>query len=316
MDRLPRMVGVTMRSLRSRPLLLALLLVLFGGVAVAGNPTLRAIAQRPFAAQGTVVVPDRFVRAWDPVTVFFDSARGTPGPEDHPERWVTMAPEHPGAWTWLDGRTLQFRPAVPWPALARYGWTVDGHTTELTTLMAPPAQTSPSDGEEGLSPVETITLGFSEKLDPEALRHMVGIELRPLPGIDASAARWLSPSDLSIKAMEEPPADGQTWTPPLTMTPPPEPDTGSAPEEGEGSGDTGGGGRSGDTGRRPEAPPVALHRYVLTLATPIPLGTRAILHFRLSRDDSARDSVHEVAFSTAEPFRVQALGCEIGRAHV
>lgn len=142
------------------------------------------------------MVPDRFVRAWDPVTVFFESARGPVGkgtgvPEDAPERFVTVTPAHPGAWTWLDAKTLQFKPAEMWPALARYAWTVDGRTTEVATLMTPPSATLPTDGAEGLGPVETITLTFGERLEPEALARMVSIELRPLPGVDAKAARWL-----------------------------------------------------------------------------------------------------------------------------
>jgi hypothetical protein len=44
-------------------------------------------------ADGAKVVPERFLRSWDPVTLFFDRDRGpqTGGPEDAPERVVTMA---------------------------------------------------------------------------------------------------------------------------------------------------------------------------------------------------------------------------------
>ncbi|MES2638037.1 MAG: alpha-2-macroglobulin family protein [Myxococcota bacterium] len=294
---------------RSR-LLLALIVFLLGGVAIASSPALRAIAQRPFAAQGTVVVPDRFVRAWDPVTIFFDSARGPAagGPEDAPERFVRVTPDHPGAWTWLDGKTLQFRPAEMWPALARYAWTVDGRTTEVATLMTPPSATLPVDGAEGLGPVETITLTFTERLDPSALARMVSIELRPLPGVDAKAARWLGNADFRVKAMEETPPEGRSWSPPDAGGEAGTEDTGSADTGSEGSGDSGG---SSDTGSSSEIVTVANsgHRYVLTLDAPIPLGTRAIVHFRLSRDDAATESVADVSFATAEPFRLARLGC-------
>src|SRR5207244_4343203 len=135
-------------------------------------------ATRPAAATGMVVVPDHFLRRWDPVTVFFaqDVGPAKGGPEDHPERLVTLSPSHPGAFTWLDARTLQFRPAEPWPPLARFA-------------RAGPAT------------------------------------------------------------------------------------------------------------------------YVLELASPVPLGTRAVVHLRLSLDDDAAESFAEVAFSTAEPFRVIELGC-------
>ncbi len=294
--------------------LLGLAIFLLGGVAIAGSPTLRAIAQRPFAEHGTVVVPDRFVRPWDPVTVFFEGARGPAagGPEDAPERIVTFTPDHPGAWTWLDAKTLQFRPAEMWPALERYAWTVDGRTTEVATLMTPPSATLPADGAEGLGPVETITLTFAERLDAAALARMVTIELRPLPGVDAATARWLGSADFRVKALEETPPAGRSWSPPAPGEDTEEggADTG-APSPDAPSPDTGGSVEpTGDTGSQDIVNvPSTAHRYVLTLDTPIPLGTRAIVHFRLSRDDAAAESVADVAFATAEPFRVARLGC-------
>src|SRR3954447_24497499 len=71
-------------------------------------------------ADGIKVVPDRFLRSWDPITIFFDSDIGPTkgGPEDHPERLVTLRPEAPGAWQWLGPRALQFRPADEWKPLS------------------------------------------------------------------------------------------------------------------------------------------------------------------------------------------------------
>src|SRR6185369_14311557 len=82
-------------------------------------------AARPAGRAGTIVVPDRLLRSWDPVTVFFDHDLGPAGggPEDDAGRLVRFAPSHPGAFTWLDARTLQFKPAEAWPPLARYVWT-------------------------------------------------------------------------------------------------------------------------------------------------------------------------------------------------
>ena len=101
---------------------LALLVLLQAARAAAQKPPSRtSIAARPAAASGTVVVPDKFLRRWDPVTIFFarDAGPAGGGPEDHPDRFVTLAPEHPGAFTWLDARTLQFRPAEPGPPHSR-----------------------------------------------------------------------------------------------------------------------------------------------------------------------------------------------------
>ena len=220
-------------------------------------------AVEPAAAAGaTVVVPDHFLRRWDPVTVFFPADRGPAkgGPEDHPERFATFAPAHPGAFRWLDARTLQFRPAEPWPSLARFTWTVDGKPFVLTTLMAAPLQTLPSDGSEGLEAVGEVALTFPEPLDVQALSRMTTLELRPLPGIDGSRARWLTGADFDVKAVER-------------------------------------------------ASRVDKATYVLALHQPIPLGTRAVVHLRLSLDDKESESFKEVSFSTAEPFRVVGLGC-------
>src|SRR5580704_10856829 len=73
---------------------------------------------------GTILVPEKFLRRWDPVTIFFDRDTGpvNGGAEDNATRFVEMSPSHPGAFTWLNGRTLQFRPAEPWPALAEFQW--------------------------------------------------------------------------------------------------------------------------------------------------------------------------------------------------
>src|SRR5215470_9593396 len=59
---------------------------------------------------GEILVPDKFLRSWDPVTIFFDADTGPAagGPEDDPGKYVSFSPPHPGAFTWLGARTLQF----------------------------------------------------------------------------------------------------------------------------------------------------------------------------------------------------------------
>jgi uncharacterized protein YfaS (alpha-2-macroglobulin family) len=224
---------------------------------------------RPAEATGTVVVPDHFLRRWDPVTVFFarDVGPTAGGPEDHPERLITLTPDHPGAFTWIDARTLQFRPAEPWPPLVRFAWTVEGTTVRLATLMEPPISTIPGNNAERLEAVEAISLTFREPLDERALLRMVTVELRPLPGIGTEGSRWLKADDFALKAMERlNPSDAAT--------------------------------------------------YVLNLANPIPLGTRAIVHLRLSLDDDPTLSFTDVTFSTAEPFRVVSFGCDSAQVPV
>ncbi len=127
-------------------------------------------------------------------------ARG--GPEDHPERLLTLSPAHPGAYRWLDARTLQFRPAEPWPPLARFSFKVEGKSFSLATLLSPPTSTNPADGAEGLSEVSSIVLEFGEPLDAAGLAKVVTLEVRPLPGVDGAASRWLDGDDFAVKVLE------------------------------------------------------------------------------------------------------------------
>ncbi len=152
----------------------------------------------------TVMVPDRFLRSWDPVTVFFDSDRGPAAgvAEDNPEKFLRVEPQHPGAYTWLNERTLQFRPAEAWPPLSRYHWQVGGKTVDLTTLMSVPRSSRPANGARGLTRVDDITLTFGSPIDPLILKQMLRIEVRELPGIDGDNAYWLKPGDYEIKVIE------------------------------------------------------------------------------------------------------------------
>ncbi|MCB9763088.1 MAG: alpha-2-macroglobulin [Alphaproteobacteria bacterium] len=191
--------------------MLAALLALVGGAIALADPLRELLDGRPAGAVGTVVVPDRFVRPWDPVTVFYPSEVG-PGegvPEDEPTRFVRLNPDHPGAYTWLDSRTLQFKPAEPWPPLSRFNWRVAGDDVVLTTLVAPPRRSIPADGAEDLDPVESITLTFASPMDPKVLARMVSIELRTLPGVGSAPIQVLTASDFTVKAMERQSAGGE-----------------------------------------------------------------------------------------------------------
>ena len=211
---------------------------------------------------GAVVVPEKFLRRWDPITVFFDSDTGPAagGAEDHPEKYFTLAPLHPGAAIWINARTLQFKPAEPWPPLTRFALKVGTHSINLATLMSAPTATTPRDGATGLDPVKSIALTLPEPLDAEALAKLVTIELRPLPGVDAAAARTLTDANFDVKVMER--ADR------------------SAPAQ-----------------------------YVVNLHDPIPGGTRALVHLKLSLENGLDGGFQDISFSTAEPFRITQLGC-------
>lgn len=222
-----------------------------------------AVVARP---AGAVVVPDKFLRRWDPITFFFDQDTGPAngGAEDHPEKYATIQPPHPGAAVWLNARTLQFRPAEPWPPLTRYTLTVGKFATSLATLMSAPSATLPKNGATDLDPVKSIALTLAEPLDATALAKLISIELRPLPGIDGSQARLLAAEDFDVKAME----------------------------------------------RKDRNAPA---QYVINLHDPIPGGTRAVLHLRLSTEADLAGGFQDIAFSTAEPFHVTQFGCATAR---
>jgi uncharacterized protein YfaS (alpha-2-macroglobulin family) len=174
-------------------------------------------AAAPIVTQpaGTILVPDHFLRRWDPVTVFFDhdvgAAAGTP--DDAPDKLVTVSPPQPGAWTWLSPRTLQFRPAAPWPPLSSFDWRVQGAPdVQLSRLLDPTVQTDPANGAAVPRPLSALSLTFSEPLDVTKLPGMLDIAISPLPGLDAAQAQHLTPADFDIKSVERTaPGDNATY---------------------------------------------------------------------------------------------------------
>ena len=184
-----------------------LLGLLVAGPVLAQDAGSNQIVRQP---AGTIIVPDQFLRRWDPVTVFFSHDLGKPGgvAEDAPQRFVTMQPPQPGAWTWLNTRTLQFRPATPWPPLSQFvfdvkdGQAQDGQPLRLSRLLDPTVSTDPANGSVGLEGMQRLTLVFSEPLDVNALAHMLDIAISPLPGLDAAQAQHLTTADFDIKTIE------------------------------------------------------------------------------------------------------------------
>ena len=171
------------------------------GVAfAAGYEPADRVARAPPAT--TEVLPERFLRGYDPVTITFVTDTGpTPGPADDPSAFALLKPAWPGAWTWADRRTLQFRPAEPWPALARFAVDVRGAaavTQILTTLMAAPSQMHPASGAAGLPPFHTLTLTFPQPLALDALKQMIQLQVRDLPGLADSPRRQIDTFRLAM----------------------------------------------------------------------------------------------------------------------
>ncbi len=178
-------------------LLLALLLL--AAPALAQAPALDRLQR----ADGAPVLPDRFLRSWDPVTVLLptDTAPANLGPEDHPERVVTLEPPHPGAWTWLGPRTLQFRPAEAWEPLRREVVTVAGKATTLVPLLPLPVRTGPEGSDTGIAGLDTVALTFAAPVDVGALKRLLSIELAPQPGL-AGSVQALTPADFDVRPVE------------------------------------------------------------------------------------------------------------------
>ncbi len=155
-------------------------------------------------ADGAQVVPDTFLRSWDPVTIFFDRDQGPPngGPEDAPERLVSMQPAMPGAWQWLGPRVLQFRPADAWKPLQRIVITSEGRSARLIPLLPTPVSTSPADRPQGIANLDQLAMTFSEPVDVRALARLLSLEVRPSPGIDATGGQMLTAQDFDIRPVE------------------------------------------------------------------------------------------------------------------
>jgi len=147
--------------------------------------------QRP--AGGLKILPDDFLRGYDPVTVYFpdDVVASKANADDGPKR-MKMVPDWPGAFVWVDRRTLQFRPAEPWPALARFQFTAGSTTRTLTTMMSAPSAMSPAPSAEGLKPFRVVTLTFPQALALPSLKKMLTLEVRDLPGLADSPRRKIN----------------------------------------------------------------------------------------------------------------------------
>jgi uncharacterized protein YfaS (alpha-2-macroglobulin family) len=154
-------------------------------------------------ADGARIVPEHFLRSWDPVTVFFESDTGpqSGGPEDAPERFVKMTPQVAGAWQWLGARALQFRPADPWKPLQAVEIEAAGGApahARLLPLLPAPVSTNPADGADPIDELDHIVMTFADAIDLDALAKLLSIELRPAPGLSAAGGQFLNAQDFAI----------------------------------------------------------------------------------------------------------------------
>jgi alpha-2-macroglobulin len=183
---------------RGRGLSLALGVCAFAFLAGANEYQPADRGERPRDGSSKVL-PEKFLRGFDPVTVYFDSNQAPgPGSADDGEKFLKIVPPWPGAYFWADRKTLQFRPAEPWPPLARFAVDAKGARRVLTTMMSAPSSMSPSADSTELRPFRTITLTFPQALPMAALKSMIRIEIRDLPGLADSPRRAVKDFNLAL----------------------------------------------------------------------------------------------------------------------
>ncbi|MBI1868600.1 MAG: Ig-like domain-containing protein, partial [Methylocystis sp.] len=155
-------------------------------------------------ADGARVVPEKFLRSWDPITIFFEADSGPKagGPEDAPQKFATLSPEPAGEWRWVGARALQFRPAEPWKPLQRVTVKMPSVATRLVALLPTPSSTAPADGADPVADLDQIVLTFPEPVDVTALARLASIELRPAPGISPQGGQTLTAADYDVRPLE------------------------------------------------------------------------------------------------------------------
>ncbi|MDB9744174.1 MG2 domain-containing protein, partial [Fibrobacterales bacterium] len=147
------------------------------------------------------ILPQKFLREYDPVTFFLKSNVGKKGgtPENYANKFVSISPKHPGEYIWLDSKTLEFRPTVAWPPIQEFKIKMGGSNKKLSTLLAPPIRTLPANGSTDLSPVEFVKLHFSYKVPVAKLQKLIKFEVCPLPGLDKKLCNYITSADYDIK---------------------------------------------------------------------------------------------------------------------
>jgi hypothetical protein len=154
--------------------------------------------------QAERLLPERFLREYDPVTVFFAQDRGprNGGPGDDASKLLAISPAHPGEYRWLDSKTLQFLPAEPWPALRAFTFKTPAGSFTRSTLLSPPVSVTPSHGSTNLSSIQDITLSFPTPIPLESLAEMIVLEVRSLPGLGSQSPTLLGRRDFTIKELD------------------------------------------------------------------------------------------------------------------
>jgi len=155
-------------------------------------------------ADGARIVPEAFLRDWDPVTVFFPADVGPKngGPGEAHEKFAQLTPEPAGEWRWLGPRALQFRPAEAWAPLARVTVKAGSVEARLVALLPSPKSTTPAQGADPAPELSQIALTFASPVDVAALSRAISIEVRASPGVAEGEGEKLAQKDFDIAPLE------------------------------------------------------------------------------------------------------------------
>ena len=165
-----------------------------------------------FAQLKSSVLPKTFLRQYDPITVTFTQPIGPQkaGAEDNGERYFTIRPQQTGAYKWLDSRTLEFRPAGPWPALSRLMVTVAPKASKkqwsknvqiLYTMLPRPSSMLPSPGSEDVKQLTKIKLTFPQALPVGRLKRAIRVQIDPFMGTSSKSRKILTYRHWWLKKM-------------------------------------------------------------------------------------------------------------------
>ena len=167
-----------------------------------------------FSSQGLSILPEKFLREYDPITIFFEKSAttGAPRSEDNPQKYIQTNFKFAGEFRWIDNKTLQFRPASEWPALIEFYWVVNGIKKNFFTFMKQPVEIDPANNSRNLQPVKDISLSFKSKIEINSLIKMLTIKIIELPGIESqeNQSEILTPENYTIKAVERSGSD-EPW---------------------------------------------------------------------------------------------------------
>jgi uncharacterized protein YfaS (alpha-2-macroglobulin family) len=163
--------------------------------------------------EAVMIMPVSFLREYDPVTIMYnrDMHKEGSGSLDNPDQYVTIKPSQPGEYRWLDPRTIEFRPSIPWKAMQTYIIKSGETNRTLAVLLMPPSNINPSSGSTNLDPVSKVSLEFSQQISPDVLAKLVTFETCPLPGIETDNCKSLNASDYTIKMSERTSRDSYTY---------------------------------------------------------------------------------------------------------